>query len=488
MKWCSSAPPAQFRQPAEDASLIAGRYSLDREIGRGGTGPVWLGFDETLQRRVAMKRIGLLPGADQTDLARAEREARLSAQIQDPHVVAAYDVAIDDDGLTHWLIMEYVDGPSLGERIKEHGRLLPSEARPILRQVASALATAHAAGIVHRDVKPSNILIDPQGQAKLTDFGIARIANDPTLTQTGLLTGSPAYLSPEVAGGAQGDASSDVWSFGATAFHMLAGKMPYDVSGNVLGGLYKIVNDDPPRLAEAGSLAPLLEGTMTKDPAQRWSMKQVLDFLEGDATPEAPLGATAVMAAPAPNPAPEPNATQAIQTTTGAGSRRAERDSKPVWPWAVGLLLALLLIVVIWQALPTGGDGEKETPAGPSPSLSPSPTETAAEEEEPTVEGMETFIGDYVDAIATDPAKSWPMLTPKFQRQSGGFEDYRNFWEGATDGRISNIKATPEDLKVSYQVKWTGHDNGPRTKLQLVFEDGKYLIDGEDTKGFTPKN
>ena len=145
--------------------------------------------------------------------------------------------------------------------------------------MADALTAAHAAGILHRDVKPSNILVDRSWQLKLADFGIARIESDASLTQTGLLTGSPAYLAPEVVTGGRGDQSADVWSLGATLFYVLSGRPPYDVGDNVMSTLYRIVNEDPPRLPEAGPLMPLLEATLVKDPSQRWSMAQVRDFL-----------------------------------------------------------------------------------------------------------------------------------------------------------------------------------------------------------------
>src|SRR3954452_11411731 len=227
--------------------MIAGRYSLDREIGRGGMGAVGLGCDEVLGRQVALKQIGLLPGADHADLARAEREARLSARLNHPHVVAVFDSVVDPETDARWLVMEYVDGATLGQLVRRGGPLSPDDAAPLLRETADALAAAHAAGIVHRDVKPSNILVDRTWRVKLTDFGIARIAADPSLTQTGLLTGSPAYLAPEVASGHRGDEAVDVWSLGATTFHVLSGRPPYDIGEYVLGGLYRIVNEEPPR-------------------------------------------------------------------------------------------------------------------------------------------------------------------------------------------------------------------------------------------------
>ena len=209
-------------------------------------GAVWLGRDEVLGRQVALKRIGLLPGADRADLARAEREARLSARLNHQHVVSVFDFVADDDSDARWLVMEYVDGTTLAQAIRRGGPLSPDVAAPLLRQVADALAAAHAAGILHRDVKPSNILVDRSWQLKLADFGIARIESDASLTQTGLLTGSPAYLAPEVVTGGRGDQSADVWSLGATLFYVLSGRPPYDVGDNVMSTLYRIVNEDPP--------------------------------------------------------------------------------------------------------------------------------------------------------------------------------------------------------------------------------------------------
>ena len=472
--------------------MIAGRYSLEREVGRGGSGAVWLGRDETLGRPVALKRIGLLPGADSTDLARAEREARLSAQLHHPHVVLVYDVVTDAASGARWLVMEYVEGPTLDELVRERGRLTPDEAAPLLWQVADALVAAHAAGIAHRDVKPSNVLVEHGRLAKLADFGIARVASDPSLTQTGMVTGSPAYLAPEIATGTGGGAAADVWSLGATAWHVLAGRKPYDSGDNVLGTLYRIVHEEPPHLEDAGWLAPVLAGTMVRDPGQRWSMAQVRDFLAAgrDAAPVAPPAAPPVATAPLDEP------TQLLERPTSLSAPRQARSPRSDARRRQGLLLALaavlaVALVLIVLALVGDGDGEDteadgSTSASTSPTAQPTPTRSAAPAE-PTARGMKEFIRSYVATVAEDPDAAWTMLTPKFQRESGGLEAYRAFWDRATSGRVLSIQANPEDLSVSYQVRFEDFDNGPGpTVLDLAHDDGTYRIDGERSEGFTP--
>jgi serine/threonine protein kinase len=446
--------------------MIAGRYTLDREIGRGGMGAVWLGRDEVLGRSVALKRVGLLPGADRADLTRAEREARLSARLNHQHVVSVFDFVADSDSDARWLVMEYVDGITLAQAVQRGGPLSPDDAAPLLWQVADALVAAHAAGIVHRDVKPSNILLDRTWRAKLTDFGIARVESDASLTQTGLLTGSPAYLAPEVVTGGRGDQAGDVWSLGATLFYMLSGQPPYAVGENVMSTLYRIVNEDPPRLAHAGRLAPLLEATLVKDPSQRWSMERVRDFL---ADPPAPL---------------DDEPTQIVAPLPVA-SRRPDRKALVA---GAGVLAVLVLGLVLWAVLLGGSTPSTDSSAPPSTASStPSGKSTPTPVPKPSAAGMESFIRHYVAAVSADPNKSWTMLTPKFQRESGGIEKYRSFWSDATNGRVTSITADPDNLSVSYQVHFDNFDNGPGpTVLDLKFEDGHYLIDGERTKGFTP--
>ncbi|KRF30559.1 serine/threonine-protein kinase [Nocardioides sp. Soil805] len=482
--------------------MIAGRYTLEREVGRGGTGAVHLGRDEVLGRPVALKRIGMVPGADAPDLARAEREARLAAALNHPHVVAVYDLVVEDDH--QWLVMEYVEGETLAERIRRRGRLGPDEAASLLWQAADALAEAHEHDIVHRDVKPSNILLTAADQAKLTDFGIARAMADASLTQTGLVTGSPAYLAPEVASGSTATSASDVWSLGATLFHALAGHAPYDVGGNLIGGLYKIVHEEPPRLPDAGPMAEVLEHTMVRDPERRWTMAQVRDHLDAlrrgeTPTQVVPTGATTrtpVQPVPAVPPAaapPEAPAARSEQTGTIAPTPRQPRRRRSVLPWLVAAAAAILIGILVVASLQDDPGQPAADPGSGSSSPSPSsesPTSESPSSESPTEDAtpvatrreMTAFIEDYLATVTSDPRASFAMLTPQFQQASNGFEGYSGFWGTVESATPRDITADPESLTVTYTVDYvmeSGREDTDDVSLQLVRQDDTYLIAGE---------
>lgn len=481
------------------------RYSRVREIGRGGMGAVWLGEDEVLGRPVALKRVGVVPGGAEPDLARAEREARLAASLNHPHVVAVFDLVAE--GEEHWLVMEYVEGTSLAELIRREGPLPPEHAARLLEQTADALTAAHAAGIVHRDVKPSNILVTAEGQAKLTDFGIARATADATLTQTGLVTGSPAYLSPEVATGRSATSASDVWALGATLFHCLAGRPPYEVGDNVLGAMYRIVHEDPPRLEEPGWLGPLVEHTLASDPEDRWSMAEVRDFLRagadraetavlpGQGSGEPDQGGTV----PEPPTAVHPPVTPATPVPDGGSTSPHQR-----WPWAVLAAVVLALSVGAFALGLTNGrdDGAEQEAAPETPSATPAaagegegedpgtteetpePEDTGQPEEgEPiSAEEMQAFVTGYLSTVTEDPRATWKMLTPEFQAASGNYGSYRGFWSTIEDARVDEVRPDPASSSVSYDVTYemaNGETVSDSTTLQLVRAEGTVKIAAE---------
>jgi hypothetical protein len=250
--------------------VIGGRYRVVRAIGRGGMGTVWLCRDELLQRDVAVKQVGLLPGASATDSARALREARSSAALSHRNVVTVFDAVEEDHAI--WLVMELVSGRSLAELVKEQGPLDPARVADIGAQVADGLAAAHASGTIHRDVKPGNVLVRDDGVAAISDFGIARSAGDPALTQSGLLTGTPSYFSPELARGAAPSPASDVWGLGATLYAAVQGRPPYRMQDNPVAVLHDIASQQPPRPDRADFLEPALLRMLDRDPGSRWSM------------------------------------------------------------------------------------------------------------------------------------------------------------------------------------------------------------------------
>ncbi len=462
--------------------MIAGRYTLEREIGRGGAGTVHLAHDEVLGRTVAIKRIGLMPGGDQAQLERAAREARLAAALNHPHVVSVFDLVAEDD--VHWLVMEYVDGMTLSELVRTAGPLEATVAASYLAQVADALAEAHAAGIVHRDVKPSNILVSDH-VAKLSDFGIARSADDASLTQTGLVTGSPAYLAPEVASGASATSASDVWSLGATLFHSASGRPPYEVGDNLIGALYKIVHEDPPRLPEGHPVAVLLSRMMVREPELRLSMRQVRDELRRLERGER----TTMVAAPAAHgpgertgvmtgvraPAPAP-----VTTTPSPSRQRAVR-------WGLVAAGAVIAVAAVVAAYVWGGRGTPEAapeePTGPTTSQTTSDTTAAPPPTaEQTRQQMDAFITSYLSTVTADPRAAFEQLTPGFQTRSGGFGGYMGWWGKVRSATVTGIESNPSDLTVAYSVDYvlkSGARSSDRIRLQLQRVDDQLRIAGE---------
>jgi serine/threonine protein kinase len=260
--------------------LLAGRYRLLDQLGRGGMGIVWRARDELLGRPVAVKEVVVPPELpeDERDVLRRRtlREARSAARLAHPNVVMMYDV-VEEDGRP-WLVMELVPSRTLAQVIRERGRLPWREVAGIGLEVLAALQAARSAGVLHRDVKPSNVLLADDGRVVLTDFGIASLEGDASLTRSGTLVGSPAFIAPERVQARGAVPESDLWSLGATLYTAVEGRSPFD-RGSALPTLAAAVAEPPDPAPHAGPLWPVIEGLLSKDPAVRMTAAEATRLL-----------------------------------------------------------------------------------------------------------------------------------------------------------------------------------------------------------------
>jgi eukaryotic-like serine/threonine-protein kinase len=281
--------------------VVAGRYRLIEPIGRGGMGTVWRALDDVLRREVAVKEITAsagLTGADRDAFtARTFREARAAGRLSHPGVAAVYDV-FEEDGLL-WIVLELVPSRTLGSIVRDEGPLPPRRVAEIGAQVLAALRAAHSAGVLHRDVKPENVLIAHDGRAVLTDFGIAALEDDSPMTRTGILIGTPAFMAPERASGATAQRASDLWSLGVTLFHAVEGRTPFE-RAHPLATLAAVTYEQPDPALLAGPLAPIIHGLLVKDPARRMTAEEAEPLLLAVAALPDPDAAAPDAAGPGP--------------------------------------------------------------------------------------------------------------------------------------------------------------------------------------------
>ncbi|MFB9587171.1 serine/threonine-protein kinase [Streptomyces racemochromogenes] len=375
-----------MEQQTGAGAVLAGRYRLVEPIGSGGMGKVWRAHDELLHRTVAVKELTAGLYVSQADRevmhARTQKEARAAARIQHPAVVTVHDVLEHDD--RPWIVMEHIDGPSLAEAAKAAGRIEPREAARIGLHVLGALRAAHAVGVMHRDVKPGNVLLAKDGRVLLTDFGIAAIEGDSSITRTGELVGSIDYLAPERVTGGAPDPSSDLWSLGATLYTAVEARSPFRRTSPI-SSLQAVVNDEPPVPRQSGALGPVITALLRKDPAERPSAaeaeRMLLEAMEGRepkaaqayvptraVTDEERASAQAAPAqAPVQVPVPEPAPVQAA--TTALPERPAAPAGRPPGRLrrvaAVALVAALLGGGAVFGLLKyTGDDGDADKGGG----------------------------------------------------------------------------------------------------------------------------
>ncbi|MQS09364.1 serine/threonine-protein kinase, partial [Streptomyces alkaliphilus] len=277
------------RVPPDRDREVAGRYRLLSPLGQGGMGTVWRALDENLQREVAVKEVRTPAGLRTADIekmyTRLEREAWAAARIPHRNVVMVHDVVTDDG--RPWIVMELVRGRSLADLLREEGPLAPGRAAAIGAEVLAALRAAHGVGVLHRDVKPANVLVADDGRVILTDFGIATVEGDTSLTVTGEVVGSPEYLPPERALGRTPGPESDLWSLGVLLHAAVEGVSPFR-RDTPLGTLRAIVDEEPPPSRRGGPLVPVVEGLLRKEPAERMTGDRAERLLRGIAAGDAP--------------------------------------------------------------------------------------------------------------------------------------------------------------------------------------------------------
>ncbi|WP_176579694.1 serine/threonine-protein kinase [Actinomadura latina] len=347
--------------------MIAARYELLEMLGRGGMGAVWRARDRTLDREVAVKEVSLPQGLDDAQVerlyARTFREARSAARLDHPGIVTVYDV-VEEDGRP-WIVMQLVRAEGLDKVIAREGPLPPARVAAIGLDLLDALGAAHGAGVVHRDVKPGNVLLPP-GRAVLTDFGIATVAGDETLTQAGAIVGSPAYLAPEQARHQKATPASDLWSLGATLYAAAEGRPPFG-RPDVWGVMAAVLSDDPDPLRLAGPLAPVLHGLLRKDPGERMGPDEAGRLLR--VARGAPSPAFTPVEAPHNVTLQPPVASPTVPTVPPVPQRRRRRFP---WPLVVpaGIFAAALAAAVV--AVVVFVDGDRGQSGNGRPGTSPS--------------------------------------------------------------------------------------------------------------------
>jgi eukaryotic-like serine/threonine-protein kinase len=492
------------------AVLVAGRYRLDERVGAGAMGVVWKAVDERLGRTVAVKQMILPPGLDsgaaQEAKLRIMREGRIAARLHHPNAVAVFDVA-DHDGQP-WLVMEYVQSRSLAAVLIEGGPLPPAEVATIGSQLANALAAAHAAGIVHRDVKPGNVLLGDSGTVKLTDFGISHATDDVTVTRTGMLAGTPAYLAPEIARGVDPTAASDVFSLGATLYTAVEGEPPFGVTDNTLALLHLVAAGAirPPR--QAGPLTATLMRLLSSEPAERPTAAHARGILAAvakaghPAADQATRQISATGTAPTPMPTPMPNRMPnpvvsrrpATATRVGLPPLPAAPAAEPARPARrgklvpVALVSVLVLLIVLLVIVATRKVSDRSG-AAPTQSNTLAPTTTApatpSQPAPPTARQLQEAVDRYYALLPDNLDQAWQLLGPDMR--AGGHDSYTKFWGGFESVRAQVQQANPTRMTVRVVVAYFPGNRQPIAELHeltmIQESDGDLLINRDKRLG-----
>ncbi|GGU21650.1 serine/threonine protein kinase [Streptomyces daghestanicus] len=372
-------------------------------LGRGGMGTVWRAQDETLGRTVAVKELRFPSNIDEEEkrrlITRTLREAKAIARIRNNSAVTVFDVVDEDD--RPWIVMELVEGKSLAEVIREDGLLEPRRAAEVGLAVLDVLRSAHREGILHRDVKPSNVLIAEDGRVVLTDFGIAQVEGDPSITSTGMLVGAPSYISPERARGHKPGPAADLWSLGGLLYAAVEGTPPYD-KGSAIATLTAVMTEQLEEPKNAGPLRDVIYGLLNKDPAQR------LD----DAGARALLNK--VIHAPASTPAEPMDATKVVPLPAQPDERSGGKRGEEAGERLKGALRSVRKAAVSAGAAGAAAGSRAKSRSGPAPTGS----DTGSGGTVPAAASRGTGVTPTASAAGSGDAASggrssgWPVMTP----------------------------------------------------------------------------
>jgi eukaryotic-like serine/threonine-protein kinase len=424
--------------------ILNDRYEIETTLGEGGMARVYRGTDGVLGRPVAIKVLADRYAHDDTFVTRFRREAQAAAALNHPNVVSVFDTG--DDGQAHYIVMEYVPGQTLADVLKREGPLEPDRASRIAEDVATALQAAHERGLVHRDVKPGNVMIDPEGRTKVMDFGIARAAADDTLTQTGAVLGTAAYLSPEQAQGTTVDARSDIYSLGCVLYEMVAGRPPF-TGDSPVAIAYAHVNDppDPPSVHRPG-VPPELEAVtmraLAKDPDDRYGsaaeLRDALAAARAAGVNTEPIGAaagdTALM--------PAPGTTAPVSTEPAGTARRAS--------WLpLALVAAVVLAVAGILALTLAGNGDRRGNQGGGRNRN-QPEQAPPEEESPAptdeIPAPDVALGAFEDLLAASVSDGSLTLEAADKIGSKANAAGDKYFEGDLEGALGELEAAHEEV------------------------------------------
>ena len=436
-------PDIQPDTPGSPATQrLAGRYELGEPLGKGRS-TVYRASDVRLQRPVAVKQVVLAAGQEDAERvrSRAMREAQAAARLNNPSVVTVYDVVEAAGSI--WLVMELVEAPSLAQIVAEEGPLSHDRAAAVGLDVLAALEAAHAVGIVHRDVKPANVLVAAGDRAKLTDFGVATIRDDSRLTATGLIVGSPSYMAPEQARGDLVGPATDLWALGALLYFATEGEPPFQ-GDSALATASAVVHGTPRPAQKAGALTVIVSRLLTKDPANRATPSEIRAALNRAARPArartratAPSDATAVFAAPAPEPAVGP-------------SPKSGMPSRSRLMLLVAAALAVLLGVAAVGAL-TRDDGGDDTESSSPPSTDAAETPATT----PSTAAPEPTTTSTTSTTAPAAAPGVPAGWTAYQDPSGRYSiAYPPGWEVVpAGGSLTDFRDPASGAKL--RVDWT---------------------------------